>query len=115
VPARLVLKVVTLLVLVVCTAIGARSCGSSGSRSDLNPSNVVGNGLAGVCANQQAVDASGGDGYVGSTLGQSALGQSALSQSALSQSAEAELNSALGMLGQKPRELSCPPPTTSGS
>jgi hypothetical protein len=108
--ARLVLKVVTLLVLVVCTAIGARSCGSSGSRSDLNPSNVVGNGLAGVCANQQAVDASGGDGYGGSTLGQSAL-----SQSALSQSAEAELNSALGMLGQKPRELSCPPPTTSGS
>ena len=94
------LKVVTLLVLLVCTVAGARSCSSSGPHSDLNPSNVLGNGLAGVCANQQSVDSSGGaDGAGG----------------ALSQSAQSQLGSALGLLGQKsPSSISCPTTTTTG-
>lgn len=98
--ARLLLKVVTLLVLLVCTVVGARSCNSSDSGSVLNPRNVVGNGLSGVCANQQAVDSSSGDVASGTVIPPSAEGQ---------------LNSALGVLGQKaPGRLSCPTTTTGG-
>ena len=94
------MKVVTLLVLLVCTVIGARSCNSSGSGSVLNPSNVVGNGLAGVCANQQAVD--------------SATGEAA-PNTVVSPSAQSQLNAALGLVGQRsPAALACPTPTTTG-
>lgn len=97
--ARLLLKVVTLLVVLVCTVVGARSCNSSGSGSVLNPRNVVGNGLSGVCANQQAVDSSSG----------------VTSGTVIPPSAEGQLNSALGVLGQKaPGPLSCPTTTTGG-
>ena len=87
--ARLVLKLVTLLVLLVLTVMGARSCDSSGSGSDLNPSKVVGNGLAGLCANQSAVDSA--NGQTDSPTG---------SGTVLSSSAQSQLNSALGMVGQ---------------
>jgi hypothetical protein len=94
------LKVVTLLVLLVCTVVGARSCNSSGSGSVLNPRNVLGNGLSGVCANQQAVVSASGDITSGTVLPPSAEGQ---------------LNSALGVLGQKGSgPLSCPTTTTGG-
>ena len=59
--ARLTLKVITLLVLLVCTVVGARSCSTAGPSSPFNPGNVARNGLSGLCANQQAVDAAGGD------------------------------------------------------
>lgn len=59
------LKVVTLLVLLICTVIGARSCNSSSPASPLNPVNVARNGINGACANQQAVEDAGGS--VGST------------------------------------------------
>jgi hypothetical protein len=86
------LKVVTLLVVLICTVIGARSCNSSSPGSDLNPSRVVGNGLAGVCANQEAVDSAGGDSEAGASL---------------SPSAQSQLNSALGLVGGKAPSLSC--------
>ena len=54
------MKVVTLFVLLILTVVGARSCGSSSPSSPFNPGNVARNGLNGVCANQQAVDAAGG-------------------------------------------------------
>ena len=54
------MKVVTLFVLLIGTVVGARSCNSSSPSSPFNPGNVARNGLAGVCANQQAVDAAGG-------------------------------------------------------
>jgi hypothetical protein len=93
------LKVVTLMVLLVCTVLGARSCNSSSSGSDLNPSKVVGNGLAGLCANQNAVDSAGDQPTAGTVL---------------SPSAEGQLNSALGLVGQRGTAgaLSCPAPTT---
>lgn len=97
---RLMLKVVMLLVLLVCTVVGARSCDSSGSGSVLNPRNVLGNGLSGACANERAVDSSSGDVTSGSVIPPSAEGQ---------------LNSALGVLGQKAAgPLSCPTTTTVG-
>jgi len=85
-------KVVTLFVLLICTVIGARSCNSSSPRSDLNPSNVVGNGLAGVCANQGAVDSAGGEPDSGTVV---------------SPSQQNQLNSALGLVGAKAPSLSC--------
>lgn len=94
------LKVVTLLVLLVCMVIGARACNSSGSGSVLNPTNVLGNGLSGVCANQQSVDSASGDVTSGTVMAPSAQGQ---------------LNAALGVLGQKaPASLSCPTTTVGG-
>ena len=54
------LKVVTLLALLVCTVVGARSCSSASPSSPFNPGDVARNGLSGLCANQQAVDAAGG-------------------------------------------------------
>ena len=55
-----------LVVLAVLTIFAARACMSSiPSNSTLNPANIVGNGLAGLCANQQVVSAAGGgDGTV---------------------------------------------------
>lgn len=92
------LKAVTLLVLLVCTVVGARACNSSGSGSELNPGNVIGNGLSGVCANQQAVDSASGDISSGPVI---------------SPAAEGQLNSALGSIGQKTSgPLSCPTTTT---
>ena len=62
------LKLVTLLVLLVCTVVGARSCNASGPTSPLNPLNVARNGLSGVCANQQAVNDAGGSAGDSGTL-----------------------------------------------
>ena len=83
-------KLVSLLVLLVLTVLGARACNSSGSGGDLNPSKVVGNGLAGLCANQSAVDKAGGQSDSGSGN----------SGTVLSPSAQSQLNSALGMVGE---------------
>ncbi|MGH9124738.1 MAG: hypothetical protein ACRDZ8_08425 [Acidimicrobiales bacterium] len=61
---HLSLTLMGLVALVVVTMFAARSCTSSiPSDSTLNPANVVGNGLAGLCANQQVVAAA-GDGTV---------------------------------------------------
>lgn len=62
------LKLVTLLVLLVCTVLGARSCNASGHASPLNPLNVARNGLNSACANQQAVNDAGGSGGDTGTL-----------------------------------------------
>jgi hypothetical protein len=86
------MKVVTLFVLLVCTVMGARSCSSSSPGSDLNPSRVVGNGLASVCANQDAVDATGGEAGSGTVI---------------SSSAQSQLNSALALVGAKAPALAC--------
>jgi len=60
------LKLVTMLVLLVCTVIGARSCNASSPSSPFNSTNVVRNGVDGACANQQAVADASGDGGGGS-------------------------------------------------
>lgn len=88
------LKLVTLMVLLVCTVLGARSCNSSSPDSPLNPGNVARNGLNGICANQQAVnDASGG---------------SPSGVLAVPQSVQQELGSLVGS------SVSCTTTTTSG-
>ena len=58
--ARLMMKVMSLLVMLVLTVMGARSCSGSSASSPLNPATVISNGLGGLCANQQAAADAGG-------------------------------------------------------
>jgi hypothetical protein len=56
------LSLIGLIVLVILTVMGARACTSTSPASTSNPINVANNGLAGLCANAQAVAAAdGGD------------------------------------------------------
>jgi hypothetical protein len=59
--ARLMMKVVGLVIMLVLSVVTARSCSSSPSSSDLNPSTLEQNGLSGLCANQAAVAGAGGE------------------------------------------------------
>lgn len=73
--ARLMLKVVSLLVLGVLTLLTARSCsGGPASQSPLDPTNVARNGIAGLCANQQAASEASGDASAPQTLDLSQAG-----------------------------------------
>jgi hypothetical protein len=60
------MKLISMMVLLVLTVLGARSCSGSTSSSPDNPDVLLRNGIAGVCANGQAVaDASGSTGDSG--------------------------------------------------
>jgi hypothetical protein len=96
--ARLILKLISVLVVLALTALGARSCTASSPSSPLNPVNVAHNGLSGVCANDQAVaDAGGSDasGSPGTAISPALIGQLQASDpnglSALEQSAGGSL------------------------
>ncbi len=54
------MKLVSLSVLLVMTVVTARSCGGPSHSSPLDPTNLARNGLNGLCANQQAVQAASG-------------------------------------------------------
>ncbi len=60
--ARLMLKLISIIVMLVLTVLGSRSCGSSQPSSPVNPATLVHNGLSGLCANEQAASAASGDG-----------------------------------------------------
>jgi hypothetical protein len=57
---RLSLTLMGLVVMIVLTAFAARSCTASSPSSPSSPSGVATNGIAGLCANAQAVAAAGG-------------------------------------------------------
>lgn len=59
--ASLVMSLISVVVMLILTVLGARACTASSATSPNNPLNVARNGLAGLCANQQAT-ASAGDG-----------------------------------------------------
>jgi hypothetical protein len=60
--ARLLMKLMGVVVMLVLTVMGARSCsGSDSSSSPLNPANLLHNGITGLCANQQATQDAMGD------------------------------------------------------
>jgi hypothetical protein len=54
--ARLMMKLMGIVVFLILTVMSARSCSSSSSKSDLNPVNVQNNAEAGYCANQQVTN-----------------------------------------------------------
>jgi hypothetical protein len=58
--ARLMMKLMGIIVMMILTVMTARSCSGSSKSSPLDPTNLAQNGIAGLCANQQAeADASG--------------------------------------------------------
>jgi hypothetical protein len=59
--ARLMMKLFGVIVMLVLTIVGARSCSSSSASSPLNPATVEQNGLSGLCANEAATAAAAGD------------------------------------------------------
>jgi hypothetical protein len=59
--ARLTMKLMGIVVMLVLTVVTARACnGSAGSSSPLDPANLAHNGVAGICAEQQAEQAATG-------------------------------------------------------
>jgi hypothetical protein len=59
--ARLMLKVMGLIVLLVLTIAGAHACSGSSPNSPADPAALLRNGLAGVCAEQQATSEAAGE------------------------------------------------------
>jgi len=54
------MKLMGIIVMMVLTVMTARSCSGSSPSSPLDPTNLAQNGIAGICANEQAeADASG--------------------------------------------------------
>lgn len=98
------MKLMAIVVFLILSALGARACaGSSSPSSPLNPVNVARNGIAGVCANEQAVSQDEGSDQTPAT----ALSPSQLAQEQASD--PAGLNALQQTLGGN---LSCPTPTT---
>ncbi|HZT67610.1 MAG TPA: hypothetical protein VFA11_17615 [Acidimicrobiales bacterium] len=60
--ARGIGSLIGMVVLTIGMALGARSCTGEPASSPAQPSNLARNGVAGLCANQQAVDDNGGGG-----------------------------------------------------
>ena len=58
--ARLMMKLMGIVVFLILTVMSARSCSNSSSKSDLNPVNVQNNAVAGYCANQQITNETSG-------------------------------------------------------
>ncbi|MDQ1411422.1 MAG: hypothetical protein QOE07_10 [Acidimicrobiaceae bacterium] len=54
------MSLISVVVMLLLTVLGARACTASSATSPLSPLNVARNGLANLCANQQAT-AGGGD------------------------------------------------------
>jgi hypothetical protein len=54
------MMLISTVVVVILTVLGARACSASSPTSPGSPLNVARNGLAGLCANQQATAAAGG-------------------------------------------------------
>lgn len=52
--ARLMVKLMGIVVMLVLTLVTAHSCSASPASSPLNPDTLLQNGVAGLCANQQA-------------------------------------------------------------
>lgn len=60
--ARLMMKIMGLIVMIVLTIVSAHSCSASPPSSPLDPATLGHNGLAGLCADQEATaEASGQD------------------------------------------------------
>lgn len=97
--ARLMMKLMGIIVTLVLTIITAHSCSSSPASSTLNPNTVLQNGVAGLCANQQATADAGGSDATPSI--QMPSGDSSLSNMARA-------------AGVSPSALSCPTTTLAG-
>ncbi|MDQ1428303.1 MAG: hypothetical protein QOK39_1779 [Acidimicrobiaceae bacterium] len=101
----MILSVISLAVVMVLTVMGAHACSASSPSSNLNPLNVARNGLAGLCANQQATAAAGG---AAADTGSPATAVSPAVEAQLQQSDPSGLNALKGAAGAA---LLCPTTT----
>ena len=60
--ARLMMKLMGIVVMLVLTIVTAHSCSASPKSSPLNPDTLLQNGVSSLCANQQATSDAGGGG-----------------------------------------------------
>ena len=97
--ARLMMKLMGTVVMLVLTIVTAHSCSSSPASSPLNPNSLLQNGVSGLCANQQAATAAGG-GDASSALQMPA--------------GDANLSTMARAAGLSPGSLSCPTTTVAG-
>lgn len=109
--ARLMMKLITIIVMLVLTVLGARSCQGSGSssRSPLDPNNLARNGITAICAQEQATAEANSYGSSDSTP-----------VTAISQSEQAQLQASNPGGMQALRQalggnLSCPTTTTTAN
>lgn len=108
---RLTMKLISLVIMLVITILGARAL-SGGSSSSIHPTNVVRNGLAGLCADQRATAAAAGNGGNDNKVPASPASQSAIAQ--IKATNPAGYGAIKSVLGNK--KVSCPTsPTTNGA
>jgi hypothetical protein len=98
---RLVTKLVSLAVLLVLSVVLARSCGPFSPSSPLDPLQLTHSGIAGVCADEQAVNAADGGGSAPLTVASPGL----LAQ------LQASDPGGLAAIRQAGGSLTCPPTT----
>lgn len=99
--ARLTMKIVSALVMLVLTVMTARSCSGGPSKSSpLDPANLLTNGVSSLCANQQAMAAASGADATGSP------------QSLQLPAGQAGLAGAAQAAGLSAASLACPTTTT---
>ncbi len=55
------MKLMGIVLMLVLTVVGSRSCSSSPASSPMNPATLAKNGLSGLCANEQAEAQASGD------------------------------------------------------
>ena len=106
--ARLVLKLIGLVVTVVLGILTFRSFSVSSS-SPLQPSKLVGNAVSGLCADNQAIAAAGGGGTGAATTEASGGGAGGGLQLGGNAASLAPLVSDVGLA---PSVLNCPPTST---
>lgn len=102
--ARLMMKLMGIVVMLVLTVVGAHSCSNSSPKSDLNPANLARNGIAGICANQEAANEASGQ-----TDGQTS--DTAISQSQLAQLGQSNPGGMQALEQELGGNLSCPTTT----
>jgi hypothetical protein len=104
--ARLILKLMGIMVMLVLTIVAAKACSSSSPASPINPTNLARNGIAAVCAEQEAAAGAADPAGDGQTPG-TAVSPANLSQlGATNPGGVQALEHALG------GNLSCPTTTT---
>ena len=96
---------VGVVVVLILTVLGARACRASSATSDLSPLNVARNGLAGLCANAQAVAADGGGDPAGTS-------QTILSPAMLQQLQQSDPSGLKALEQAAGGTLSCPTTTS---
>lgn len=97
--ARLMMKLMGIIVMLILTIVTAHSCNSSPASSPLNPNTLLQNGVSSLCANQAATAAAEGSDATPSL-------QMPSGNSSLAHMAQAA--------GVSPAALSCPTTTIAG-